>query len=83
MSHPVMALCRIGRNPERRMKFTGRYDGNGEPILVSDAEIVLPGSIFVISDDEEYDYLTRLEAIRELDELEHDRWLEISGGVDR
>jgi len=70
MTISVVALCRIRRNPERKVKFSGQYNVNGEPIMRSDGQRLMPGDIFQIEDDAEFQQLLSLDAVRELDDVE-------------
>lgn len=66
---PVIALHRIHRNPTRRMKATGRYDADGNMILVSDTQVVKSGDQFD-TDGSELQELLEGGAVRLLTEQE-------------
>jgi len=70
MSKTVVALCRVRRNPEGKMKFTGEYDLNGDPVVRSDGQRLMPGDVFQIEDDAEFQHLLSLDAVRELNDVE-------------
>ena len=74
MTRTTVALIRISRNPEGRMKFTGKFDANGDPIMRSDGQKLLPGQVFQIDDEAEYRHLLGLDAVRELNEQELALW---------
>jgi len=67
---PHVARHRISRNPNREVAFTGKYDQNGEPVYRSMAEKILPGSVFIPTDEEERGYFTSLDAARPLSDDE-------------
>ena len=66
---PVIALNRIHRNPTRRMKATGRYDADGNMILVSDTQVVMAGEQFDVG-EAELAQLLEVGAVRLLTEHE-------------
>lgn len=71
---PHVARHRISRNPNNQVVFTGNYDAEGEPIFRSASEKIMPGVVFLPTDEEERVWLMELEAARLLTEQEKVLW---------